>query len=574
MPAITPDSDVIICKSVPLDIGYEHTIYQSSAANQYTMFYGYKKYELTAQSYQRLNRNYIRVGLSADNLLDCNYLMFRNTSYLNKWFYAFITEVNYINDNTAEIRYEIDAMQSYYIDYDLGRCFVEREHSLTDALFESLVDEGLDPGDMIVRYQTDLFYDPVNVNNPEYHAIIYYIPNKQYLQPRVYTNDADLTPADLGQLSKYSCYNFIPSPTMTLAIRIEAGSDSVADFTLTSFRYAIDVLTSISATIISIQMIPTAIAQAYGLLTGTNNDNTCKQYGYSDTMLITPGTSFADIHDNVAYTPKNKKLYQYPYTFLTLSNNNGDSMDYKWELFDHSFNVLPAVSFQVTGVVSPDVVVHCYPYNYREGGATGSRDLGLTVADFPRLSWSVDSFQEWWNVNKNTFALSMISKVIGTAASGAAAAATGNPLLGSAAVSGVGAIAQSLAQLAGQKAAPDAQRGNTSGSAIQLRERRTGFTLFDMTITGERAKIIDDYFTMYGYAVKALKPVNVRTAAAALLRPHWNYIKTSNVVVHGNNMNAEAERQIEGIYNKGITFWMNPAEVGNYALDNSPPPIT
>ena len=97
-----------------------------------------------------------------------------------------------------------------------------------------------------------------------------------------------------------------------------------------------------------------------------------------------------------------------------------------------------------------------------------------------------------------------------------------------------------------------------------------GFTIYDMSITGERAKLIDDYFTMYGYAVKELKPVNVRTASASTLRPYWNYIKTSNVVVHGNNMNAEAERKIEGIYNKGITFWMQAANVGNYSLNNAP----
>ena len=572
MPAITPNSDVIICKSVPLDIGYEHTIYQSSAANQYTMFYGYKKYELTAQSYQRLNRNYIRVGLSADNLFDCNYLMFRNTSYLNKWFYAFITEVNYINDNTAEIRYDIDVMQTYYFDYDLGRCFVEREHSLTDALFESLVDEGLDPGDMIVRDRNDLFFDPVGI--PSYYAVIYYIPNEKYFQPKVYDRNTTLTPADVSTLSFYNCYNFVPMPTFTLAVPVELDSQNVATFTVSGLRHAVRSLIEIEASIITIQMVPTDIASAYGLLSGDNNTNDFKQFGYTATLTSTEQNTFADIHDNVTYTPKNKKLLQYPYTKIVLTNNNGEDTEYKWEMFDHTFNTLPTVQFWVTAAVNPDVAVHCYPYNYRKGGAEGSRDLGLTVADFPRLAWSVDSFQEWWNVNKNTFALSMITKVLGTVAAGAATVATGNPLIGSAAVSGIGAISQSLAQLSGQKATPDTQRSSTSANGIVMRERRIGFSLFDMSITGERAKIIDDYFTMYGYAVKALKPVNVRTAAASILRPHWNYVKTSNVVVHGNDMNAEAERQIEGIYNKGITFWMNPSEVGNYALDNSPQPIT
>lgn len=568
MAAISPNSHVILCKGVPLDVGYEHTIYMSDRTAQYNIINSYAKYTLSAQTYQRVSRDYIRVGYVADVIQDCNYMMFQNTSYSSKWFYAFITDVVYLNDHTSEIRYEIDVMQTYYFDYELGRCFVEREHSLTDALFESLVDEGLDPGDMIVRYRNDLFFDPVGI--PSYYAVIYYIPNEKYFQPKVYDRNTTLTPADVSALSCYNCYNFIPMPTYTLAVPVELDSQNVATFTVSGLRNAVRSLIEIEASIITIQMVPTAIASAYGLLSGDNNTNDFKQFGYTDTLQLTERTTFADIHDSASYTPKNKKLLQYPYTKLVLTNNSGEDTEYKWELFDHTYNTLPTVQFWVTSVVNPDVAVHCYPYNYRKGGAEGSRDLGLTVADFPRLAWSVDSFQEWWNVNKNTFALSMISKVLGTAAAGAATVATGNPLIGSAAVSGVGAIAQSLAQLSGQKAAPDTQRGTTSGNGIVMRERRIGFSLFDMCITGERAKVIDDYFTMYGYAVKSLKPLNIRNAAAATLRPYWNYVKTSNCVCHGNNMNAEAERQIEGIYNKGITFWMQAANVGNYSLNNAP----
>lgn len=571
MAAISPNSDVIICKGVPLDIGYEHTIYQSSAGSQYTVISNYAKYTLSAQSYQRVSRDYIRVAYVADDLQDCNYMMFRNTSYGSKWFYAFITEINYINDHTSEIKYELDVMQTYYFDYELGRCFVEREHSLTDYLFESQTEEGLDPGDMIVRNVSAKYFDPVDASSAAYYAVIYYIPNDKYFQPKVYNHDTLLEPAAMSSLALFNCYNYIPLPTFTLAVPIECGFDSVSKFTTSALRNAVrDIVRVIEATIVTIQLIPTEIAYAFNLLTGTNNDDNCKQYGYSDTVDISEGSTFADVHDNLIYIPQNKKLYQYPYTYITMSNNSGQNTDYKWELFNHTFNQMPEATFWLTAAVNPDVQVHCYPYNYRKAGSDNSRELGQTIQDFPRIAWSVDSFQEWWNVNKNTFSLSMITNVLGTAAATGAAVATGNPFVGSAAASGVGAIAQSLAQLSGQKATPDSQRGSTSGSGILMRERRMGFTIYDMCITGERAKLIDDYFTMYGYAVKALKLVNVRTAAESTLRPYWNYIKTANVVVHGNNMNAEAERKIEGIYNKGITFWMQAANVGNYSLNNAP----
>jgi len=51
-------------------------------------------------------------------------------------------------------------------------------------------------------------------------------------------------------------------------------------------------------------------------------------------------------------------------------------------------------------------------------------------------------------------------------------------------------------------------------------------------------------------------------------RPHWNYVKnkTTNLV---GNAPADDVNQIVSIYNKGITFWKNGNEVGNYSLDNS-----
>jgi hypothetical protein len=35
-------------------------------------------------------------------------------------------------------------------------------------------------------------------------------------------------------------------------------------------------------------------------------------------------------------------------------------------------------------------------------------------------------------------------------------------------------------------------------------------------------------------------------------------------------MNSTDEQKIEEIYNKGITYWLNANEVGNYSLVNYP----
>ena len=92
----------------------------------------------------------------------------------------------------------------------------------------------------------------------------------------------------------------------------------------------------------------------------------------------------------------------------------------------------------------------------------------------------------------------------------------------------------------------------------------------------EYAKIIDDYFTMFGYATRRVKYPNVRQYPKGSLRPHWNFIKTQGCVIHssrtlGKGLPAEAEAQISKIYDNGITFWMDGNEIGDYSLDNSPP---
>ena len=133
-----------------MDNTYEHTIYFNNRQTQATYFAARTLYDLTAQSYQRVQKGKMRVKVNAENLYNANYLMFQNAAFGNKWFYAFITAVEYINDAVSEITFEIDVMQTWLegtgLDYVLEECYVEREHTQTDVLFENLVEEHIDFG--------------------------------------------------------------------------------------------------------------------------------------------------------------------------------------------------------------------------------------------------------------------------------------------------------------------------------------------------------------------------------------------------------------------------------------------
>ena len=162
---IQPNTNIILLKGVPLDNTYTDTIYFADATAQYNHFISYTNMMFPAQSYQRVNKGTLRLQVTADNIYDYNYLMFRNASYGQKWFYAFINKVNYINDNTSEIEYELDVIQTWLFEAVLEPSYVEREHSATDVVGENIASEPINIGGTKCHKveDTDWFNDYVAV---------------------------------------------------------------------------------------------------------------------------------------------------------------------------------------------------------------------------------------------------------------------------------------------------------------------------------------------------------------------------------------------------------------------------
>lgn len=164
---ILPSTTIHLLKGVPLDNTYKHTVIFPDIHTQHSTFFGgFEAKELRSHTYQRVNKNVLRVGILADDIYGYNYMMFRNVNYGTKWFYAFITRMDYINDVTTEIEYEIDVMQTYHFDYQLMPSYVEREHAASDIIGEHLLPEPVELGLVICMYA----YEPDYFHN--YSAVI------------------------------------------------------------------------------------------------------------------------------------------------------------------------------------------------------------------------------------------------------------------------------------------------------------------------------------------------------------------------------------------------------------------
>ena len=155
----------------------------------------------------------------------------------------------------------------------------------------------------------------------------------------------------------------------------------------------------------------------------------------------------------------------------------------------------------------------------------------------------------------------------------AATSTTGKVIAGAALAARIAGTIGKVVDLANT---PASATNISSNDVLKAVTNTYRLAVYRKCVIPEYAKIIDDYFTMFGYATRRVKYPYVRQYSKDSLRPHWNFIKTQGCIIHnsrtlGKGLPAEAEAQISKIYDNGITFWMNGNEVGDYSLDNSPP---
>ena len=125
--AFTPQGKVILLQ-VPLEIDNKNQLDFSNTTEQYNYFISKQvnNFDMENATYIRKD-SIIRVPFHIDNLWNCNYLMYQNKNFTNKWFYCFITGKRYINDNCTEISIATDVFQTWQFEYTIHASFVERE---------------------------------------------------------------------------------------------------------------------------------------------------------------------------------------------------------------------------------------------------------------------------------------------------------------------------------------------------------------------------------------------------------------------------------------------------------------
>lgn len=146
--AVTPQTEIRLL-NVPFEIDNKNQLTFSSLEEQTNYFINLPYIEYENTTYQR-KENIIRFKEHIDNILNYNYVMYKNNNYSNKWFYAFITDMQYVNDNLTNISIETDVFQTWQFDIIYKKMFVEREHVSSDIIGEHTIPENLETGEYII----------------------------------------------------------------------------------------------------------------------------------------------------------------------------------------------------------------------------------------------------------------------------------------------------------------------------------------------------------------------------------------------------------------------------------------
>lgn len=568
MPDFEPNSIIQIGR-VPFDSSYRHTMTFASASAQEAYFAGVCTQSLSRSDYTYVRqRNSIKVPFNAEQLYTYNYVMYKNANYGNKWFYAFIVGCNYLNDNATELVFELDVMQTWYFDYTLEECFVEREHVSDDAIGLHTNPEPEMPFNLTSngRYTNQDLWDSWLV--VQTNAV------PHYSEDTTVPNGSDAVVGGWYQ----RCF----SGSKYYAFDLKDGDHSAN----AGIFYFLKNMNRAGAaeSISNIFLFPKTFSPSRGTDYGLQEDTIPLVQNFSTTRP----TSLD------GYVPRNNKLFTWPYCFCRFTDNNGGVVELKYELWTQTGSQF---WYTMEAALDPDAKCVVAPKGYA-GVLNSNYENALSFPITTKCSWNYSSYQTWSAQNALGNAITFMTnaamvaipaargigaaaKVLGASAAPRAAGALAsrgamlfNPYevaLGKGlqtAASGwgglsIGAGALGLTNLASevsrQSRVPDVMKGQTSNNTMYSLRMQT-YNIDQMSVTAEYAAIIDGFFDMYGYQVDSVKVPN-RTG-----RANWNYVKCQNSCNRGN-VPADDMARINAIYDSGITFW-HTSDVGNYSLAN------
>ena len=548
MAYIAPNSTIQLMRLIPLTRDYKDTFYFSSPSEQTAYFSNYTTAALTfnSQMYQKPYKNTIRLEFGPtddDSVLTCNYMRFKNTGFSTMWFYAFILSFERININVVEFTYEIDVIQTYYINsfYRLGGCYVEREHSKTDNVGDNIVPEPFNINEHILDDENII----LGQGQTHYYVLMLGLTTLTSSSTNSVLNRSSAT----GYYSGYRYLIFTDPATLQSWLNNLTITDGIISGLFGNADWSIEGCFSVPSTLINDSVLEDGV-----YLANANAKVSTVSYTRPNTVN--------------GYQPKNKKLLTHPYIFCRVNCVTNEN-DFKYENFTSSGNVVNP-QFRYICTLNPEPSVTVMPLAYENSDRP---ELATSCANFPVVNIHQSGLlsgigRHIGQIGKS--ALQSIAKILSISA---LSSMNGNSFTGiysdisSSSVHGASEAIQKFNAPVGIDSSQNISGHASTELAGVIVDNRWKVTFEKMSIKRELAERIDSFFDKYGYKTDKVKVPEIQ--ASGMYRQNWVYVKTEGCVLLAPLMPSDDAEKIRSIYDHGITYW-KPSAFGNYSLSNLP----
>lgn len=497
--------------------------------------------------------------------LETNYKNAMNYNYGviiedDKRYYFFINSIDWSSNLiTATFNCEVDWWQTYCYDITFKKSFVEREHVSDDTFGKHIYDENIPISDYIVADSEMLNMDKDKI------LFCVTVSDNSY----VWQDSNGTRPASLYITTE----NGLNWQTLTLGFTKSSDASNFINGMVSNNK--ID-------SIIGYYLAPVDGVNRFQVWCG---DNLPDSYWCTAWQVFPNGdydTYTINRKNNIdGYIPRNNKCFTYPYNFVNITNNQGNSIIGKFEFS----NDLSKIFFNYNFPTQEGASCNGYLYNYNN--VKHNLDYSISGALNIELPYNTNAYSAYYSANANSInnSYAQADRNYDTSITNATISAIGQ--VGSSAMtldpiklaqSGINAIGNQItsinsasnnqtnayesinATLRDQKSKGNIQHGSFNVSIMQ-NINQVGFKAQTYQVKKEYIEMIDNYFDMFGYKVNIIKVPQFNS------RPSWNYIKTNGVNLIGN-VPQIALNTIKKMFNNGTTIWHNIKTMYDYSNNN------
>ena len=615
-----PETEVYLLSGIPFNISYNNVRDFGTIDEQTAYFLGKQKYKFDKLTYQRVTQQTIKLDINYNDLLDCNYIMFQNQSNKGKWYYAFITDYEFVSQNCTIITYQLDVFQTYLFDFHFQSTYIEREHTKRFNNDGTPVINTLDEG---LAYGYD--YECYNIEHVQQcdniiWAVLVTKLNLVSYPTKLYGGSRT------GKIPTTLYYYCVPIRIDNAFIDLKVNGKQVSSVQSIISKFQND--TNFVNNLVSFYYTDTIPCE----VSFDGNDNITSNSSYLDVFdvagltLVTVGRyGYDTINKTIANNIYDKlpkyaesKLLMYPYTIVEIADQKGNTFTLKPE--NIARNNLPKFEIEISPSIGTEPKVAYIIKNYL-GNTRDFKELsqGIINNDLSAIPILDDYTASYIQANKNSIATTNAYAIdnaqrginqnnannrinnaildkqqaysglengisaLSSALQGNIAGAVGNIYStiknydvsqGERAkmnmnnefanenlrINAEQQIGLTQAKIADINNIPPTIRNLGNNGLFSYGNGITGIYIYYKTIRPEYVRQLTAYFKMFGYKVNRLEIPNLKS------RLSYNYIKTADANIIGNIPNNYLNT-LQGIFDKGITIW-HTDDIGNYNLDN------